>query len=131
MKEEIVEHIFSPLKEEDWILIKTNQGVYSLRFGGYKKENEIIQIFDYEELTFPYKGYKIKEVYSDDYWVFILLENEKIISFGEIDISFSGETKLGVQFESISDFDDGFFESGDLFTLTTGENGWSKRILND
>ena len=127
MREEIIECVFKPLKEDDWYLIKTDKGTYSLRLGGYKREDEPLQIFDYEEISCPYKGVKIKDIYSDDFWVFIILENGGVIASGETDISFSGETTLGVQFENVDDYDKGFFESEELFYLTTSENGWSKK----
>lgn len=127
MREEIIECVFKPLKEDDWYLIKTDKGTYSLRLGGYKREDVPLQIFDYEEISCPYKGIKIKDIYSDDFWVFIILENGGVIASGETDISFSGETTLGVQFENIDDYDKGFFESEKLFYLTTSENGWSKK----
>lgn len=125
MRGEIVQCIFNPVKKDDWVVLKTNQNAYTLRLGGYKKESDPIQIFDFEELSFPFKGCEIREVYTDDFWVFILLDNGGVISSGEVDINFSGETKLGVQFEKVSDFDKDFFESVDLFKLSTAETGWS------
>ena len=115
------------MKEDDWFLIKTNKETYTLRLGGYKREDIPPQIFDFEEMNCPFRGLKVKDVYSDDFWVFIILENGGVIASGETDINFSGETTLGVQFENIDDYDKGFFESDELFYLTTSENGWSKK----
>jgi hypothetical protein len=129
MKNEILCNVFIPLKEDSWVLIKTNKSTYSLRYGGYRREDGFIVFFDYEELASPFESCMVIEVYSDDYWLFILLENDGVISAGEVDISFSGETRLGVQFEKVADFDNGFFGSEDLFKLTTGESGKSVKQI--
>ena len=56
-----------------------------------------------------------------------MVDNGGVISVGEVDINFSGETKLGVEFENVFDFDEGFFSTDNLFDLTTGDDGWSKK----
>jgi hypothetical protein len=127
MKGEIVQCIFKPVKKDDWVVLKTVQNTYTLRLGGYKKETGSIQILDFEETTFPFKGCKIVEVYTDDFWVYILLDSGGVISSGIVDMSFSGEAKLAVQFENISEYDKDFFLSENLFKLTTAETGWSSR----
>ena len=125
MKGETIQCIFYPTRKDDWVVLKTNGGSYTLRLGGYRKETDFIQIFEFDEIPFPFKGRTVKEVYSDDFWVYIVLDNGGVVSSGEVDISTSGETRLGVQFERITDFDNGFFDSDSLFKLVTDETGWS------
>ncbi len=125
MKNETLKRVFSPLKEEDWCLIKTDEHVYSLRYGGYRREDGVIAYSNYRVIESPFEDMIIKEVYSDDHWLFILVDNDGVLSAGTVDISLSGETSLGVQFEKVSDFDKGFFESDDLVRLSTDESGWS------
>jgi hypothetical protein len=131
MKNEKLSNVFIPLKDNDWFLIKTDSNTYSLRFGGYKIEHGVIDFSKYEDLQTPFSDHMIKNVYSDDYWMFILLDNDGVISAGEVDISISGKTKLGVQFEKVSDFDEGFFGSRDLFELINEASGWSIKVTQD
>lgn len=125
MKNEILINVFTPLKDEDWVLLETNKAIYSLRLSGYRKESIKVDFLNYKELPFPFKDYLITDVLSDGHWMFILLENDGVISCGEIDISFGGEIIRGVDFETRSGFEKGFFESGDLHIVITGNDGWS------
>jgi hypothetical protein len=129
MKNEILNHIYSPIQAGDWMLVKTNKGIYSLRLGGYRMEKEQVLVSAYEELYLPFKGFRIEKVYSDDYWMFILLENNSVISCGDVDISLAGEIKRGVEFEHVDNFDVGFFASEYLHQLVTGSDGWSKKDI--
>ena len=127
MQGEIVEAIYNPLKEHNWMVLKTDQHLYSLRLGGYRKEPAPILMSEFDEVPFPYAGWKISEVYSDDFWVYILLDNGGVISSGELFITGDGQTHLSVQFDLLDDFDTDFFKSNDFFKLKTGESGWSEK----
>lgn len=128
MKGELVQHILSPLKKDDWFVIITNNNTYTLRLGGYKIENIKIRFEYYSQLFINLNSSKIKEIYSDDFWVFIILENENILSFGEISIDSEGDSVFGIQLDDYAEFKETLLENNCLYRLVTSENGWSAKV---
>lgn len=125
MRGEVIQNIFNPKNDEDWVLIETTQNLFSLRLGGFKKETNISQLENYDNLPFPYKNKKIKEVYTDEEWLYLLLEGGGVIASGWTDSNFSGDMRLGIKFSDIKEYEVGFFESDDMLKLKLGSDDWS------
>ena len=128
MKGEKVQTILIPKLEDDWVLIQTDKGLYSFRLGGFRCEESIDNINNYETLSCPYKGEEIQEVYTDDEWVYVLVGEGGIIASGWTNINQSGEMDLGVKFSSLKEYGLDFFDSDDLFSITSDSDGRSKRV---
>lgn len=60
--------------EDDWFLLETNKGVYSLRLGGVKYE-EAFERMDYREFYISAIGKIISNVYTDDFIVLVETED--------------------------------------------------------
>ena len=125
MKGEIIQNIFNPEDSTKWILIKTNNGLYSMRMGGSKKENDDVISGVYKDIRFS-KNVLIQEVYTDEEWVYLVLIDGQIIAHGWVEISFEGDMSLGLKFTNLSEYEPNFFQSSIFSKLITGYDGWSE-----
>lgn len=125
---EIIKTVLIPKNESDWVLIQTNNGFYSFRLGGFRFECQIDNVEKYKTLDCPYSNEPIKEVYTDDEWVYLLVGENGVIISGWINIDSDGEMNLGIKFSNRNEFEYDFFESEDLYQLTLNSDGWSKKI---
>lgn len=108
-----ISRIYAPKKAEDWFLFKINESlVFSFRLGGIKKEIiENIDFSNYTEINAPdYVNVRLMKIYTDDFWVYMILENCNVISSGEVSIDSDGHTTIGLKFEKFSDFEADFFD---------------------
>ncbi|GAB2669369.1 hypothetical protein GCM10027036_23570 [Flavihumibacter cheonanensis] len=125
---EVIQCVYKPKREDlDWILIKTTNDFYSMRLGGFKKETNSISLIDYEEMEIPFKGGQVKEIYTDEEWVYLILNDGNIIVSGWTEGGF-GDMNLGIKFTSLSNYDDGYFQSPFLFKLIVGSDNWSQKL---
>jgi hypothetical protein len=126
VKGEIIQKIYNPEKDAEWVFVKTNYGLYSVRLGGFKREQSIDSLLNHKEVEFPYSGRVIEEIYSDEEWVYLILSGDGVIACGWIDVSFSGDMKLGVKFTDTSEYEPNFFQASFFSKLIEGDDGWSK-----
>lgn len=124
MTGEIIINIYVP-KKEGWCIIEVDKANYSLRLGGYKVE-EAVNSDLYEIIDLPFQYKRVEEIYSDDEWVYIIVESGYVISSGWVDVDQNGIPKLGLSVSELNDFEDGFFEDC-CFKIHTDGNGNSVR----
>lgn len=113
MKTTLITRIFTPKNIDNWFLFEVNRNlIFSFRLGGIIKEiTQDIDFSDYTEIKEPdYVNVNIVKIYTDDFWVYMILENGNVISSGEVSIDSNGHTNLGLIFEKISDFETDFFD---------------------
>ena len=132
MNKEKVLEIYKPINIKDWVKIKTNRSLFSLRLGGFKlEESDNIKLSqEYKKVEFTSEGStEVVKVFTDEEWLYIILANNIIIVSGWDQMDLLGEMRLGVRIDSISDYDEGFFEEDeDFFEIVMGHDGWSKRV---
>ena len=128
MKGEVIQDIYAANDNSEWTLVKTNRSLFSLRLGGFKKENNFVGLEGWTEVSFPYKNRKVEEIYTDEEWVYLLLEESGVIASGWTSIDLLGNMRQGVKFSNIDDYEPGFFESTYFSKLIQGPDGWSKII---
>lgn len=128
MTGEIIKTILIPNNDDDWVLMKTNKNLYSFRLGGFKQEEPLDKIDNYDVLQCPFKNEQIKDVFTDDEYVYVLVGNDGLIVSGWTNISFSGEMNLGIKFSNIDEYGIDFFQIDELFRLSLDTDGWSKKI---
>lgn len=128
MKGEIVQNIYKPENDAEWVVIETDKGLYSMRLGGFKKEMDIQILNNHTTLVFPYKGKEIEEVLTDEEWVYLVLAEGGIIASGWVDINSGGDLKLGVKFADITEYEPGFFQSPILSKLVVGVDNWARSV---
>lgn len=122
-----IQCIYYPNNEADWILIRTDQGFYSMRLGGFRKETEFHSVANYEEDASPYRNSRVKEIYTDDEWVYLVLTDGNVIASGWTDL-LGDEMKLGIKFTNLDDYEADFFQLSIFRKLITGEDNWSKSL---
>lgn len=127
MKGEKILTILIPKLEDDWVLVQTDQALYSLRLGGFKRVKPIESVDNYEIMPCPFKDRKIQNIYSDDEWVYYIVDGDGIIESGWTKVGLSGEMELGVKFSTLEDYGNKFFDSDDFFQLITDSNGESEK----
>jgi hypothetical protein len=127
MKGETLEKIYVSDKIDNWSLIKTNSGYYSLRLGGFKKENEV-SLENYSLLENNCNRKKIEAIFTDEEWVYIILDTNEVIASGYTKIDGKGNLKLGIKITEIKDYEEGFFQSNYMYSLLEGSDGWSMLI---
>lgn len=125
---EVIKNILSPKSNEEWVLIETDTSLFSLRLGGFKKEGHIQYLDKYVSMHLPFTNRKVKDIYTDDEWVYILLEGSWIIASGWTEVNLLGEMKLGVKFSDRKEYEDDFFDKSYLSKLVVGLDGWSKKV---
>lgn len=128
MKGEVVQSIYNANNNSEWTLVHTNRGLFSLRLGGFKKEMNFVGLENFTEVSFPYKNRRVEEIYTDEEWVYLLLEGGGVIASGWTSIDFLGNMRLGVKFSNISEYERGFFDSNHFSKLVQGPDEWSKII---
>lgn len=131
MKGEIIQNIYNPQSDEEWVLIETNKTLYSMRLGGFKVENNIHLCNSdshWEKITIPFNPTEIKNVYTDDEWVYLILDCGNIVAFGWVGIEIFGDMELGIKFTNITEYESDFFESSSLYKLTVDSDGWSSKV---
>jgi hypothetical protein len=124
---EIIQYIYKPKDESGWFLIKTNQGFYSMRLGGFKKETGLVTLGNYEKIVMPYESGEVMDIYTDEEWVYLVLSNGNIVVSGWTEGKF-GDANLGIKFTKLNDYDDVFFQSKIFRRLTIGKDNWSQRV---
>lgn len=100
-----------------------------MRLGGFRKDSDTAKNDNHEELELPFKNGRIQEIYSDGEWVYLILNDDRVIASGWTDVNFSGDLKLGVKFTKLLDYDLRFFESSSFSKLIVGSDNWSKAEL--
>ncbi len=128
MRNENLKCIYIPKKNDDWVIIITEENVYTLRLGGFKLENDVnINNSNYKRIDFKNKGNtKITEIYTDEEWVYLVLANGQIIAHGWVNVNFFGEMELGVKIQDRSNYESDFFDNDDFDSIELGPDGWSK-----
>ncbi|SHE56094.1 hypothetical protein [Chryseobacterium takakiae] len=106
MTNEYFMKLYEPLNEDDWYIIQTNKGFYSIRIGGINVERKI-NIHRYK-LFYEDIEAKIKLAVTDGEWSYIILSNGKVLCFG---FNYADEEGIsfGVEIRNLEDFDDSFF----------------------
>lgn len=125
---ELIKTILIPKLEDEWVLIQTDRGLYSLRLGGFRKEPPLEDIDNYELLPCPYKNNKIESILSDDEWVYYITDQGGIIESGWTKINNIGEMELGVKFSSTEDYDSDYFSPENFFNLILNSQEKSERV---
>lgn len=125
---DVIQCIYKPKDESGWVLIKTNKDFYSMRLGGFKKEADLVSVDNYDETEMPFEDGQIKEIYTDEEWVYLVLSDGNIVVSGWTEDEFGDEMNLGIKFTKLNDYDEGFFQSSLFYKLIIGDDNWSQRL---
>jgi hypothetical protein len=121
---EKIANIYLPQSSDDWYLIGTERNLYSLRLGGFKKiADSEVNLANYSKHDLnDYFDKTIEKVYSDDEWLYIILDTGQVIVSGWLSIDQDGNPSLGLSFKDLRDYEIDFFD-GDMSNIITDKNG--------
>ncbi len=126
----IINNYYLPETEDAWHIIETNNGFYELRLGGFRKTPSI-NFDQYERLEETGADTVIKEIWSDDFWLYFILSDDRVISHGQNSIAADGEVSMAITFSNKDEFLSGdgadFFRDDDIWQLAEGPKGYSVR----
>lgn len=132
MINEFIEEIYQPKDDSSWAVVKTNVAYYTLRLGGFKQEESFDKVVldkSYEKVTAFSINPQIKKIFTDGEWLYMILDNHKVLVGGWIDITIQDELVLGVKIVDYSEYEDDFFDADYINSLKLGTDGWSEKIL--
>jgi hypothetical protein len=95
-----------------------------MRLGGFKKENAI-NLENYRLLENNLTGRLIEDVFTDEEWVYIILDTNAVIVSGYTNIDENGTLNLGIKIAEKKDYEEGFFQAEYMHSLVLGSDGWS------
>ncbi|MFK7972693.1 MAG: hypothetical protein AB8F95_20145 [Bacteroidia bacterium] len=102
----------------DWFCIQTSQGMYELRLGGIKKATSC-SLNQIE--SFDVKGLSVKTIWSDDFWVYVILSDDSVLIHGQGAINADGDIYFTLNHTSSESFAEDYgadcFEDDDFFQI--------------
>lgn len=124
LNEAVVEVLVPKCNGNNWVILITNVACYSLRLGGFKKiDISSIDRLKYDFLEIPSAKNTVKDIFTDEEWLYIRLEDNNVIVSGWTLMGKDGELDLGIRFAGNREYDDHFFSSPDLYKVLVDSDG--------